>query len=170
MRIARFCCCNVRTACLVFGILNLFNGLYGVSEARKGKSTAISTQYLQREVGMSSQQAEDFSKTQALFAKLTSSSSGIALVVNGLMIYAVLNEKEKFLLPALFYIPVLMFYTFLTMILMPAITGWHAIYWSMELVWILVLILYFFEWLCVYSHRKEIQEKNQNKFPTGQVI
>ena len=60
---------------------------------------------------MSYEQAKDFSKTQTLFAKLTSSSSGIALVVNGLMIYAVLNEQEKFLLPALLYIPALMFYT-----------------------------------------------------------
>jgi len=57
------------------------------------------------------------------------------------------------------------------MILMPAITGWHATYYAMmEFAWIVSLILYFFEWLCVYSHRKEIQEKNQNKFPTGQVI
>jgi len=85
--------------------------------------------------------------------------TSIGLILSSvLMIYGIKKEKDRFLLPAIYYIPLDAVLRFCQVAAYTAIFGFlHPVSSLLNVIYILDIIIDFFIWLCVYSHRREIK-------------
>jgi len=162
------CCCKVRTACIVFGFVGAISGLLGliqdtreiISIASQDPKLIELTEEFYREIGWDADR-----ETLELAFLMTKIFSGfdlltsIGLVVSScMMVYGIKKEKDRFLLPAIYYIPIDGLLRFIQVTAYTAIFGFlHPVSSIINAFYIVEIIIDFFIWLCVYSHRREIK-------------
>jgi len=74
------------------------------------------------------------------------------------MIYGIKKEKDRFLLPIIYYIPIDGAFRFIQVTAYTFTFGFlHPISAILNVTFIISIIIDFFIWLCVYSHRRQIK-------------
>merc|ERR1712110_248402 len=173
MRIAKCCCCSVRTACYVFGILGILGGIINLYTCgttlnffdpaklynRNPSPELIEFVQACAKAGYNAIEILEIMDKARSLAKFGIFWNICFIVTNALMIFGVKEEKEKFLLPTIFWIPISALGTLILLILVAVMIPGEAVF-ATIIAGILVLTCNFFIWLSVYSHRQEIKEKN----------
>lgn len=162
------CCCKVRTACIVFGIVGALSGLLDFYHSTQ----EIITIATQNSSSVSEMEVEfketdwhidrDVIEEAILMSKVFSGFdllTGLGLFLASFcMIYGIKKEKDRFLLPIIYYIPIDGAFRFIQVTAYTFTFGFlHPISAILNVTFIISIIIDFFIWLCVYSHRRQIK-------------
>ena len=171
------CCCRVRTACLIFGGLYLVCAVWSVGDEINSLITRAS-QTPDEEQTEAGEIRNAFNLIGVTFTQeeiinflhidyyLTFGNlilSVFIAVFSALMLYGVHKAKSSFLVPSLIYYPI---DTFIRIIFAAVhvhnLGFFHPFSIVFNITCLVGIVLDFFIWLCVYSHRQQIKDQLVN--------
>ena len=164
----RCCCCSVRSACLICGVLYLLGSLFMLVDGIHNMTTSIYKSEQQKSelleafhnMGMKIK-GEDI----ANFLNINSYINYINLflsisiaVFSGLMIYGVHNDKPSFLVPSLIFYPIDTLARIVFVAVQGVVIGFlHPICIMLNITCLVGVVIAFFTWLCVFSHHHHLK-------------
>ena len=168
------CCCKVKTACLIFGVLTLLGSISLIGKEGKavlnytGSSDdlvqAIYNQY-RMEDGLHVTKEEIRKSINIEFAfSIANLILCILMAVGaGCLIYGVRSENHNFLLPAIVIWPLDMFVALIFILVYIIILGFSVI--SLIMIFVLACRIVFNIpiWFCFYSHWQQLKDQPQGR-------
>ena len=171
------CCCRVRTACLIFGGLYLLGAVWGVGDEistivttvnktpEQTQQEVVDIQQAFNEIGVKLTQDQIFNFLDIGFYLTIGNLflSVFLIVFSGLMLYGVHNSKSSFLVPGLIFYPVDTIIRIIFVAVHVQNLGFtHPLSILFNITCLVGIVLDFFVWLCVFSHRQQIQNQLVN--------
>ena len=161
------CCCSVRSACLICGVLYLLGGLYMLVDGITYVANSIYKPEQQRSelieafqiLGMDTNGDDiaNFLNINSVIEYINLFLSIFIAVFSGIMIYGVQKDKPSFLVPSLIFYPI----DTLTRIIFVAVLGFVFGFLNpfsivLNIICLVGVVIDFFIWLCVFSHHHNL--------------
>merc|ERR1711915_704860 len=159
----RFCCCTVRTACLIFGILYLVGALWQIGKDCKTIIEYVLTDESKKQqeyngIIISGEQMANFFTIDFYITIASLVLDFIMVVVASLGLKGAHKAKPKFLTPSLVFLPIDGLVRIIFVAIQASSLGFtHPLIITMHAICVISIVLDFFTWLCFYSHRQQIQ-------------
>merc|ERR1711872_369486 len=158
----RCCCCRVRTACLIFGILYLVGALYQIGSDFQTIIENVATDEAEKQQEYN-EMVEAF---EYLGIHLTREQMANFFTIDfyitfaSLAFYGVHKAKAKFLTPSLVFFPIDVLVRIIFVAIHASNLGFtHPLTITMNAICVISIVFDFFIWLCVYSHRQQIRDQ-----------
>lgn len=162
MRIAKCCCCPVRTGTLVLGSLYLFasviSAINGIKDVIFGPSENDAS-LLMDELGLTWTQVQNYFEASSYIDKVTMVLSVGFIICSSLLLAGTRKQEPKFVFPMVVFLPLDILARLGIIITYSAIIGFlHPLTLVINVMFVAGVVAGFFTWLCFYSHYQELKD------------